>query len=319
MRIVALVPGGIGNQILFFPTLDDLKQAYPAAEIDVVVEPRAKDAYRVSKSVHDTILFDFNGGNSLADWGNLLGVLRDREYDIAFSAERSWAVGFLLWLTGIPIRIGFAGAGQAFLTNPVPLKPDQYAAPMFHDLLKGLGITGPCPELALSVPTKDLDWADAERKRLGIQGSGYVLLHTGSSEATQAKGIDKIYPVENWKGIIQDFERRQPALPIVVVQGPDDAEVVADLVTSNPKLKVTLPDDVGKLAAMIAGANLMLCTDSAPMHLAIAVQTYTLALFGPTDPKRLLPEDQRFVGIKSLTGKMEDISPQTVLEKAWGG
>ncbi|WP_421655566.1 glycosyltransferase family 9 protein [Leptothermofonsia sp. ETS-13] len=320
MRIVAFVPGGIGDQILFFPTLDDLKQVYPEAHIDVVVEPRAQDAYRVSKSVQDTILFDYKDRNSLADFGNLLGTIREREYDVAISLGQRWGVGLLLWLTGIPVRVGYAGsAGQIFLTNPVPLKQNQYAACMYHDLLKGLGINTPCPELSISVPTKDLDWADAERKRLGIQNSGYVLIHGGASECSRANGIDKIYPVESWKGIIQDFQRRQPDLPLVVIQGPEDAEFVEELLQSTSQLKVTMPEDIGKLAAMIAGANLMLCTDSAPMHLAVAVKTYTLALFGPTDPKRLLPDSNRFVGIKSLTGQMSDISPQTVLEKVWGG
>src|SRR5579883_2864695 len=132
MRIVALVPGGIGDQLLFFPTLDGLRQAYPKAQIDVVVEPRAKDAYRVSKSVHDTILFDFKGRNSLADLGNLLGSIREREYEIVLSLGRRWTVGLLLWLTGIPTRVGYAGTpGQVFLTNPAPLKQDQYAAQMY--------------------------------------------------------------------------------------------------------------------------------------------------------------------------------------------
>ncbi|MBW4579844.1 MAG: glycosyltransferase family 9 protein [Tildeniella nuda ZEHNDER 1965/U140] len=318
MRIVALVPGGIGDQILFFPTLDDLKRTYPNAQIDVVVEPRAKDAYRVSKSVHSTILFDFKGRNSLADLGNLLGAIREREYDIALSLGQRWTVGFLLWLTGIPNRIGYAGsAGELFLTNAVPLKQNQYAAQMYHDLLQGLEIHTPCPELALSVPAKDLDWAEGERQRLGVQNSGYVLIHGGSSELAKTKGIDKIYPVSNWKGIIQDFEHRQPELSIVLVKGPEDTAFVEALLEASPKLKVTTPADVGKLAAMIAAANLMLCTDSAPMHLAVAVKTYTLALFGPTDPQKLLPEGKRFIGIKSLTGRMADISPQTVLEKIW--
>jgi ADP-heptose:LPS heptosyltransferase len=48
MRIVALVPGGIGDQILFFPTLDNLKRSLPSAHIDVVTEPRSKAAYQVS-------------------------------------------------------------------------------------------------------------------------------------------------------------------------------------------------------------------------------------------------------------------------------
>src|SRR3712207_3795724 len=108
-------------------------------------------------------------------------------------------------------------------------------------------------------------------------------------------------------------------MPVVVIQGPDDGEFVRKLKQSVPDIKVTSPDDIGKLTAMIAGANLMLCTDSAPMHLAVAVKTYTLALFGPTDPKKLLPDDKRFVAIKSSTGQMADIAPQTVLEKVWGG
>jgi ADP-heptose:LPS heptosyltransferase len=320
MRIVALVPGGIGDQILFFPTLDDLKQVHPDAQIDVVVEPRAERAYRVARSVSDTIRFDFKGRNSLADWSNLLGVLRDREYDIALSLGQRWAVGFLLWLTGIPTRVGYAGsAGQSFLTHSVTLNKNQYAANMYHDLLKGLGINTPCPDLAVSVPTKDLDWADTERKRMGIQNSGYVLIHGGSSELAQAKGINKLYPVESWQGIIQDFQRRQPNLPLVLVEGPEDMEFVAALIQACPNLKVTMPEDIGKLVAMIAGAKLMICTDSAPMHLAVAVKTYTLALFGPTSPEKLLPQNNRFVGIKSFTGQMADISPQAVLEKVWGG
>ncbi len=285
MRIVAFVPGGIGDQVLFFPTLDDLKRFYPESQIDVVVEPRSKDAYRVSKSVQQTILFDFKDRNSLADFGNLLGVVREREYDIALSLGQRWTVGLLLWLTGIPVRVGYAGkSGESFLTNAVPLKKDQYAAEMYHDLLKGLDINSPCPELSVSVSTKDIDWADAERKRLGVQNSGYVLIHGGSSQLAKKKGIDKIYPVESWQGIVQDFEQRQPHLPIVVIQGPEDADFVQALVNASPRVKVTSPSDIGKLAAMIAGASLMLCTDSAPMHLSVAVKTYTIALFGPTNP-----------------------------------
>ncbi len=54
---------------------------------------------------------------------------------------------------------------------------------------------------------------------------------------------------------------------------------------------------------MVAGANLMLCTDSVAMHLAVAVQTYTIALFGATEPRKLLPPSDRFIGIKSPTTK----------------
>ncbi len=319
MRVVALVPGGIGDQILFFPTLEDLKQSYPSAMIDVIVEPRAKGAYRVCKSVNEVIPFDFKDRNSAADWGNLLGVIRDQEYEVALSLGQRWAVGLLLWLTGIPTRVGYSGPGSLFLTNPVPLKTEQYAASMYHDLLQGLSINQPCQELTISLPQKDLEWAEAQQRRLEIAESGYLLIHGGSSELAQAKGIDKIYPVKNWQQIIQNLQQQQPDLPIVVLQGPEDAEWVSSLLQSVPNLKVTSPGDVGKLAAIIASADLMLCTDSAPMHLAVGVKTPTIALFGPTDPEKLLPNSEKYIGIKSPTGKMADISPETVLEKILGG
>jgi len=103
MRILALVPGGIGDQILFFPTLDDLKRNYPESEIDVIVEPRAKGAYRVSGSVNEVLTFDFKDRNGPADFGNLLGSIRDREYDAALTLGRRWSTGLLLWMSGIPM------------------------------------------------------------------------------------------------------------------------------------------------------------------------------------------------------------------------
>jgi ADP-heptose:LPS heptosyltransferase len=320
MRILTLVPGGISDQILLFPTLDALRQAYPEAQIDAVIEPRAQSAYRLSKSVNSTVLFDFPGSNSLADFGNLLGVMRDREYDIALYLGKNWTISFLLWLTGIPTRIGFAdGSGSLFLTQAIPRKPDQYAATMYHDLLQGLQVSVPCPELALNVPTADLAWADAERQRLGLAGGGYVLIDPGSTQDLKSAAIGQIYPVASWQAIIRDFQTKQPELPLAVVKASGNQATVAELLQVFPKLNVTAPANLGQLASMIAGASLMLCPESDSMHLSVAVQTFTLALFGATDPVKALPKNDRVLGIKSPTDKIADITPETVLKRVWNG
>lgn len=318
MRILALIPGGIGDQILFFPVLDDLKQSYPESQIDVIVEPRSKGAYRVCKSVRDVLTYDFKDANSLADWGNLLGIMRDREYEAVISLGQRWTVGLLLWLTGIPKRVGYAGNGAIFLTDPIPLKTEQYAAQMYHDLLQGMGIFTPFKGISINVPKADIQWAETEQQRLGVSESGYILIHGGSSGLAQIKGIEKIYPTTNWQQIILELQQKQPNLPVVVVKGPEDDAWVGQLQEYFPDVRVVMPGDVGKLSAMIAAANLMLCTDSAPMHLAVAVGTYTIALFGPTQPEKLLPKSDRVIAVKSPTGKMADISPQEVLKKIWG-
>jgi ADP-heptose:LPS heptosyltransferase len=320
MRILALVPGGIGDQVLFFPTLATLKRAYPNALIDVLVEPRSKSAYRVCPSVHEVLLFDYKDRNGLADYLNLIGMIRDREYDAALALGQRWTVGLLLWLNSINKRVGFTSGKDWFWTDTVPLNRAQYAAAMYHDLVKGFGISDPCPKPEIVVPRQDIDWAEAEQQRLGIKASGYVLIHGGSSQLAVTKGINKIYPVQKWVQVIKEVQERQPDVPIVIVKGPDDAEWAKEMTGAVPALKVMSPPDIGKLAAMIAGANLMLCTDSAPMHLAVAAGTYMIALFGPTQREKLLPPgSDRALGIQSPTDAIADIAPVTILEKIWHG
>jgi ADP-heptose:LPS heptosyltransferase len=309
MRILALVPGGISEQILFFPTLEDLKIQYPNAIIDVLVEPRAKAAYRVCPQIHEVLLFDYQDRNGLADYLNLLGVIRDREYDLALTLEKRWTLGVLLWLNGIPLCVGYGDKPSWFLSNPVPQKTEQYTAEMYHDLMGGLNIKSSCPSLKIAVPKDDITWAEGEQKRLLLEESGYIVVYGGASES---------YPVPQWSNVINRIQEKQPSLSIVLLQGAGDEAWVTPLLSSCPNLKVTKPGDLGKLAAMIAGANLMICTDSTPLQLGVAVGTYTVALFGKTDAKKRLPPNQdRYIGIQSPTYNLADIQASTVLEKIW--
>ena len=269
MRILALVPGGISEQILFFPTLEDLTIQYPNAIIDVLVEPRAKAAYRVCPQVNEVLLFDYEDRSGLADYLNLLGIIRDREYDIALSLEKSWSIRLLLWLNGIPLTVGYGNKPTWFISKAIPQKTEQYVAEMYHDLMEGLDIQSTCPPLKIALPKDDISWGEAEQKRLLLEESGYILIYGGASES---------YPVPQWSNII----------------------------------------NIGKLAAIIAGANLMICTDSTPLQLGVAVGTYTVALFGKTNPKKRLPaNDDRFIAIQSPTYNLGDIQASKVLEKIW--
>ncbi len=318
MRILTLIPGGIGDQILFFPTLETLKQQYPDAKIDVIVEPRSKSAYRVCQYVNEVLYFDYKDRNGMADYLNLLGIIRDREYEIALTLGQKWTVGFLLWLNGIPTRVGYETNSSWFITNPVPLKTQQYAAYMYHDLVRGLGIEAPCPEVKINLPKQDIAWVETQLNSLQIKDSGYILIHGGSSKLAQSKGIDKIYPVPKWQRIVDSIEKKQPGMPIVLLSGPEDEEWVAQMKRVCPNLKVIMPPDIGKSAGVIAGANLMLCTDSAPMHLSVAVGTYTIALFGPTEAKKLLPpNNDSYIGIQSPSEEIGDIQVEDILKQIW--
>ena len=311
MRILALVPGDIGNQILFFPTLETIKQRYPQAAIDVLVEPRSKKAYRVCKNVDDVLVFDFQDRNSFADYLNLLGTVRDREYDALISLPTSWRIKLLLWLNGIPIRVGYEDDAAIYLSNAVPRKSSQYTAEMYHDLVTGLGIQSVCPPLSIAVPTEDIRWAEAEQQRLGMDG-GYIVLCDRPAADTVSS-----YKISNWQKIIADIEQRQTGLTIVLLQTEQNQEWVTAMATANGNLKVISPPDIGKMAATIAGSNLILCNSGVAMQLAIATDTYTFALVSQKDERTLPPDKDNCTPILSGTNDIEGIEPETIIQQLW--
>ncbi|MEL6938002.1 MAG: glycosyltransferase family 9 protein [Cyanobacteria bacterium J06598_1] len=323
MRILALVPGGISDQLLFFPALDNIKQAYPNAEIGVVVEPKAAVAYRVSKIVDTIIPFTFSAANSPSDWANLLGIVRDREYEVAITTDLSWKMGLLLWLSGVPSRITYSStAGGWFYTATVPDEPDtvQYQAERYHNLLKAIDIVGPTPEMSVNVPEGDIAWSKSLRDRLNLT-SGYVLMYPGQD--TGRVGAAAQYPINSWKALIADFRTKQPKMPIVLLKASGSAAQAQALKNEDTGLVVVTAENIGQSAAMIAGADLVLTPDSYVMQLSTALKVFTLALFGKNDPGEMLPpvtgEETRFLGIASETHQVGDIPPETVLQKVWGG
>lgn len=319
-RLLALIPGGISKQLLCFPMLESLQQQYPQAQIDVVVEPLAKPAYRVSRVVQQVLAYDFQGRTGPADWGNLIGWVREREYDALICLDPARLGGLLLWLVGVPKRVGFAKVPSAlFMTDTIPCNPQQYAAHMYHDLLKPMGIKQACPPLAIAVSPDDLKWAEAERQRLGLGADqGYILLHGGSMTNHAALGPGSVYPQSNWQALAKGLLDRQPNVPVVLVQLPSDRPWFTPIATGCPGLKVSTPDNLGRMAAMIAAANLVICTDSDAMHLTVALGNYLFVLFGATDATKVLPQNDRIVTLRSTTGKVADIPPIQMLEKIWG-
>jgi ADP-heptose:LPS heptosyltransferase len=309
MRILALVPGGIGDQLLFFPTLETLKTQIPNALIDVIVEPRSKSAYRVCSFVNEVLLFDFRDRSGLADYLNLLGIIRDREYDVALNLSDNWTVALILWLNGVPLRGSYNDNHPVLHTNTILRKSEQYQAYQYHDLLGVLGLSAACPPIHISLSENDIDWAESEQKRLNIKNSGYILLYDYAS-----------YPATSWKAVIEGFQQKQPNIPVILLDTLESEPWIAQLQAIIPNLKVVQPTDVGKLAAIVAGANLIICTEGDVPQVAIAVGTYAFALYALTlAEKRLPPQGDKFIGIQSPTDKMEDIDPETILQKLWQG
>lgn len=306
MRLLALVPGGIEHQLEFFPVLHRIKEGLKVTEMAVVVSPDAKSAYGLSSVVTEVIPYNFQGANSPADWANLLGILRDREYGAVITLTESWSLGFLLWLSGIPTRIGYPGGGNGlFLTTILSHQGDQ----PYGSLLEALQLSGPLPAAHLSLAQTDLAAAERLRQQAGLS-HGYVAVYPGPTASGEA------YPTDGWVTILQDFQQRQPELPVVLLQTPEAVTAIAAIQKSLPNLPVITPDGLGQLAALIAGANLVVAVNSYPLWLAEALQVYAVGLNSDTC-SNVPPSGDRLIMLTASPNRLAEISPAAVLAKIW--
>ena len=255
MRILCLVPGGINEQLLFFPTLESLKNKYPNVLIDVLVEPLAKSAYRICPYVNEILFFDYQDRNVSADYLNLVGVIRDRGYDIAITTGNKLILELLLWSNSIPWRIGYKTQTSWFLSHSITQKEEQYAAETYHDLLLKLNIQPSCPSIKIAVPKDDISWTETQLQSLSVKENGYIAIYGGENNS---------YPVSSWIEIINSIQKKEPSLSIVLLESNTEQTWTKSILDNCKNLKIINPDNLGKLSAVIAGANLLVCIDSVP-------------------------------------------------------
>lgn len=307
MRVLALVPGEMETQLSFFPVISQIKNSFENAEVSVVAAPGATAIYQLSKGVAEVVPYNFVAPNSPADWANLLGIVRDREFDVAITLTQSWSIALLLWLSGVPTRLGYSGgANDLLLTATVPRSAD-----VDHpsDLLGLIKVTGSAPPLAVNVPRGDLATVESIRQATGLE-NGYVLVYPGPTPS------GAMYPTHSWVAILKDFQQRQPGMPLALLQTDDAASQAAELASAIPGLKVLRPETPGQTAAMVAAANLLVAVAGYPLGLAIALDVYAVGLLSSHDAAS--PSRAKGDRLVTLTGaSLTDIAPDQVLKKIW--
>ena len=316
-RLLAINFGGIGDEVLFFPTLQSIRAADPSWRITLLLEPRSKSSVEVTDLVDDVITFDIKKRPLfVGDLAELAGLLQDGGYEAVVSSGSSPLVSILLFLSGAKIRVGYDSGplSRKLLSCAIPLKRNQYAAMMYHDLALGLA-----PEAQFALPSVSLNKESLERMQafvdefatvFGGRRQRVVLLHPGTSRLAIEKGIFKTWAAENWAGLIGRLSKDE-SVCAVLAGGPDDHETLAEIAAKAPEGS-RLTNAYGKtksladLASLISLSDLLVCVDSAPMHIGVGLAKPIVALFGPTDPAKLLPQDRRFIALSPPVGAPDE-------------
>jgi len=272
-RLATFHLNGLGDLIFTLPALAALRESFPGAKIHAVVRPSLAPLLQESPFV-DEILLRPKGG--LSKQTALMMQLRARHIDVCVAFSQSRNSTMLAWGSGAATRIGFAGAKmESLLTHHVPKDTAPYTVETHLDLVRALG----CPAHHLDprgllhiAPDKILV-ADKLLLENNISGEFVV----AACEASLKRGI-KEWPVERWARALDELADR---LPVVLV-----GTAKTDSVTSamkNPVVDLGGKTDLQILAALCSRARLFLGIDSGVLHLAAAMNTPVVGIYGPSD------------------------------------
>jgi heptosyltransferase-2 len=263
-----------GDVILTTPLIRRASERL-GAPVDVVVQPAALPLLQNHPCIRDRIPFDKRGRDSgIAGFARLVRHLRRRRYDVAYLAQSSLRSALLAFAARIPRRIGFRGAPGALLhTHSVTPRGEPHQVERLLALADGAPDRRepeifPGPEERASV---DVLLAEA-----GIQ-SEFVVLAPGSQWGSK-----------RWPYFPELARGLAGEIPLAIVGGAGDR---ADARQIRTALGAGTPvaDATGRLSVLAAGelirrARVLVSNDSAPVHLASAVGTATVEIYGPTMP-----------------------------------
>jgi predicted lipopolysaccharide heptosyltransferase III len=324
MRILVLQLKRIGDVILTTPLLAALREREPGCRITLALD--ASTAALAPALDMDRLLVFRRGIGGLGFWKELAAGGFDVCLDLtgndrsAVAAALSRASRRITWA-----RFARKPFRRAVYTDFVESSvKNRHTVDHHTDLLRALGIEVENVPLRLRLPQIARDEAANALAAAGV-AAPFIVVHAGTARA------EKYWQPEKWAAVI-DFLRGQFKLPVVLTGSPEPVEM-AHLAAIQKLLSVPCPDLAGRLtllgtAGVIEQARLLCAVDSAPVHLADALGTPLVALFGPTNPFHWRPRrsSSRIVtaaGVREITpdfpkAPMSDIQVATVADAIRG-
>jgi len=312
--IVVIRPDHLGDLLFTTPAIRLLREAFPQARITYLVGPWSRAVIENNPHVDEIALCPFPGftrqkkQSVFEPYVILLRYarqLRQRDFDLAIVLRFDhWWGALLAYLAGIPRRVGYDVAEvRPFLTDIMPYSSKR------HEVEQNLALVGrvssfgfrvsgcrgqACPELGQRIANWPLEFnLTAEDEGFA---EGYLVGH-GVGDGDLLTGIHpgagapvKLWKNEAWAQVADTLAQRYGAKIILTGSAEEFSlcRAIAEGMTTKP-IVAAGETSLGGLAAILARCRLVLGVDSGPLHLAVAVDTPTVHLFGPVDSRAFGP------------------------------
>jgi len=278
MNILIVRLGALGDVVHAVPAVAALRKAYPAARIDWLVEARHRAIVDLVTAVDRVVVLE---RASWDGWTSAIRELRTTSYDVAIDLQGLMKSAVFARASGAARVVGFSiwhlreKTARPFYTTTA--EPEMtHVIRKNLQLLRAVGVHDDEIRFPLSTPPS----AALDRVRLQIGDRGFALINPG------AAWPNKRWPPERFGEIASFLSDATGVLPFVL-WGPGEESLAQSVVAeSSGVARLAPPTTIADLVALSRAAALVVSGDTGPLHIATAVGTPTVGLFGPTDPAR---------------------------------
>jgi lipopolysaccharide heptosyltransferase II len=325
-RILVFAYHGLGNFIMYTPALKLLRDRFPNARIDLQVGNNTGCEEVLEGAAFFDHIYNLPYGAGLRRWLERLKEIRATHYDITINEfhSHSWPLALLIAFSGAPFRAGHVtspGWSESFsrysfvFNLPVRMREDEHETERYLDLVAAAGAQRSVPSAVK--PFLHLAEEDRRFARAFIhahhQGNGNKRANGTGGDSSDEQNVRmaenivgiqpgtsptmrwKQWPLERYRQLLARFIAEQANAQIILFGAPNEAEMIAELAAGlGGNISIAAgKTTVKQVAALIEQCDLLLCNDSGLMHVAVAVDTPVVAIYGPTDLRRTAPLGHR--------------------------
>lgn len=287
-NILIRAPNWIGDLVMATASFADVRRAFPAARITILLRP-GRDKVLSGSNDFDAVFLDRAKSSPAALW-RLARELRALRFDLAFLYPNSFQTALVAFLARIPRRVGYRRNLRSLLLTdgvdyareggqrvPVPM-------PLFYaKLLDAVGVPRGDLRPRLQVPPDVEEKARLLRAELGVaQGEALIGLNPGASF-----GASKLWPAERFAALGDALTERYGLRTLLLI-GPGEepiAEAIRSRMRRAPVYDPTRLIPLDLLKPIVRDLRLLVTTDTGPRHYAVAFDVPTAVIMGPTDPR----------------------------------
>ena len=265
----------IGDAVMGMPALQCFRRENPESKITVLTKLGLKALWEMHPNIDDVLIM----GKPIPTARKLRGMHFDRSYIFPNSLRSA----FVPWLAGVPNRRGFRGHWRHLLLNEIITPPDGHQQYEYKAIL---GVEGELSAPQLNVPDKSTKAIIEKLSGYGVDDNApLITLLPGA-----ARGPSKRWPTEHFIELAKKL-RSSAGASVILGGGPDDAVACDDIAAAagegvfNLAGKTTVPE----WSALLKISDCVVSNDSGGMHLATAVESPVVGIFGITDPEKTGP------------------------------